>query len=617
MKKLYRLSTFFFLFLAAGPPLLRAQPFTRVEMEAGLGIVRNNNAVSVADYDRDGDLDLFFTAIKSFDPDNEGTWNRLMRNRGDGTFEDVTMTAGFTHQFINTDVTASLGEKLGASWGDYDNDGFPDLFLANSRLDQLYRNQGDGTFVDVTQQAGVAGCHSCYSSSGLWFDHDRDGDLDLYVSILNGANLLYLNNGDGTFTDITDWQGVGGAGVTWTTVALDVGKDGFLDLYCANDTQINEFFENRSGQRYNEAARAYRLADEGAGMGLAVGDYNNDGLFDIYVTNIYNHHPNPLFQDLGNRRFEDVAPAMGVDNTGWGWGTQFLDFDHDGDEDLAAVNGVVSKQYIDGQEQEDVQNFFFRNRLIEDGIPGFVDWSRESATDGNERARGLEVFDYDGDGDLDMVVANVESTPYLFRNETIGPDNRPGVNWLQIALEGTRTNRDAFGTEVRITIAGQSYYRWHHGAAFYAQSIKPVHFGVGEATVIDEVRITWLSGEVQTLNNVAANQQLVVREGGTTPILEVGSNELQIAAFPNPFVDQITLDIQLDTAGPLELIVYTLQGHRVYRYYQARQPAGRQTVTWNGRDERGQALPAGLYVYTLHLGDQLFSGKISKLAGNR
>ena len=246
---------------------LYGQSFTRVEMDAGLGVVKNNNAVSVVDYDQDGHPDLYFTGIKSFDATDEGTWNRLMRNRGDGTFEDVTIIAGLGNQFVNTAVTASLGEKLGASWGDYDNDGFPDLFLANSRLDQLYHNEGDGTFKEVTAEAGIEGCFECYSSSGLWFDHNRDGYLDLYISILNGANFLYLNNTDGTFRDITAREGVGGNGVTWTTIAIDVGKDGYLDLYCANDTQINEFFENRSGQHYNEVARAYRVADEGAGMG--------------------------------------------------------------------------------------------------------------------------------------------------------------------------------------------------------------------------------------------------------------------------------------------------------------------------------------------------------------
>ena len=182
-----------------------AQNFVRVEDQAGLGHLTHNNGVAVADYDRDGDLDIFMVGFWSFDPFDETTWSRLLKNNGDATFEDVTLEAGFDHQFVNTDIAAARGEKMGAAWGDYDNDGYPDLFLTNSREDQLYHNEGDGTFVDRTEQAGVVGCHQCYSASGLWWDHDRDGDLDLYVSVLNGNNIMYENKGDGTFKNITQF----------------------------------------------------------------------------------------------------------------------------------------------------------------------------------------------------------------------------------------------------------------------------------------------------------------------------------------------------------------------------------------------------------------------------
>lgn len=615
----FKLAIVFFLLLT---PCLRqeliAQTFTRVEVEAGLGIVRNNNGVSVVDYDQDGDLDLFFTGFKSFDPQDEGTWNRLMANNGDGTFSDVTMAAGFTNQFINLDVTASMGEKLGASWGDYDNDGYPDLFLANSRLDQLYHNEGDGSFTEVTLTAGVAGCHNCYSSSGLWFDHDRDGDLDLYVSILNGPNFLYRNNGDGSFTDVTAFEGVGGVGVTWSTLALDLGKDGFLDLYCANDTQINELFENRSGHRYNETSRAARMADEGAGMGMAIGDYNNDGLFDVYVTNIYNHQANPLFKNLGDRRFENVAETMGVENTGWGWGTHFFDFDHDGDEDLAAVNGVVSKQYINGQEQVDVQNYFFKNMLIESSIPGFIDWSATSNTDEWERARGLEVFDYDSDGDLDMIVANVESTPYLFRNETIGTTSvDTDQNWLQIKLKGTTTNQNAFGTEVKITIDGQSLYRWHQGGAFYGQSIKPVHFGVGAAKTIDEIQVTWLSGMVEEYYNVSSNQLIEIIEGGsltnTKEVFAENSAFKLISNFPNPFVSQTQLYFEIQESGSFDIQILSASGQVVNRQHFKNPGIGPLEVFWDGKNEAGADLAAGMYYYVAQFANHSLNGKLIKI----
>lgn len=595
-----------------------AQPFTRVEVEAGLDILRNNNGVAVADYDNDGYPDLFFTGIKSFDANDESTWNRLMRNKGDGSFEDVTMAAGFTNQFINLDVTASMGEKLGASWGDYDNDGYPDLFLANSRLDQLYHNEGNGSFTEVTLTAGVAGCHNCYSSSGLWFDHDRDGDLDLYVSILNGPNFLYRNNGDGSFTDVTAFEGVGGAGVTWSTLALDLGKDGFLDLYCANDTQINEFFENRSGHRYNEISRAARMADEGAGMGMAIGDYNNDGLFDVYVTNIYNHQANPLFKNLGDRRFENVAETIGVENTGWGWGTHFFDFDHDGDEDLAAVNGVVSNQYINGQEQVDVQNYFFKNMLIESNTASFIDWSAASNTDEWERARGLEVFDYDLDGDLDMIVANVESTPYLFRNETIGTASADtDQNWLQIKLRGTTTNQNAFGTEVKITIAGQSFYRWHQGGAFYGQSIKPVHFGVGAAKTIDEIQVTWLSGMVEEYYNVSSNQLIEITEGGsltdTKEVFAANSSFKLVSNFPNPFISQTQLYFELQETGSFDIRILSATGQVVNRQHFKNTGIGPLEIFWDGKNEAGADLAAGMYYYVAEFANHSLNGKLIKI----
>jgi len=598
-------------------PETTAQPFTRVEAETGLDIVRNNNGVAVADYDKDGDLDIYFSGFYSFDPNDEDTWNRLLRNKGDGTFEDVTMAAGFTAQFVNTDVTASMGEKLGVSWGDYDNDGYPDLFLANSRLDQLYHNNGDGTFTDVTDEAGVAGCHSCYSSSGLWFDHDRDGDLDLYVSMLNGPNIFYLNNGDGTFSDMTSFLNIQGDGVvTWSAITLDVGKDGFLDIYCANDTQINDFFANTSGLHYNEASLAYRLAYNGASMGMAIGDYNNDGFFDFYVTSIFNYQPNPLLKNLGVRRFEDVASQMGVENSGWGWGTHFFDYDNDGDEDLAAVTGVVSGQVVNGEVQTDVPNFFFKNMLMEEGTPGFVDWSAASNTNGDERARGLEVFDYDDDGDLDMVVANVESTPYFYKNNTISEGPSTGKNWLKIKLEGTVSNRNAFGTEVKITVDGQSYYRWHQGADFYGQSIKPVHFGLGDAETVDEIQLTWLSGIVDTYQNIQANQTIKITEGGTlTDTKDVEAVELpfkELNSFPNPFSNFTKISFELGKHGSGEFRIFSVLGKEVYRQSFQNTLPGNVEITWDGSGFNGSDSPSGIYFYVLDFEGFRINGKLIK-----
>ena len=606
------LISFLLTILASTIPAL-AQDFMRVEQEAGLGHVTNNHGVSVADYDQDGDLDLFLVGYDAFDPSDGTTWNRLLSNNGNGTFEDVTLEAGFSVQFINTGIRAERGEKMGAAWGDYDNDGYPDLFLTNSREDQLYHNEGDGTFIDVTEQAGVSGCFECYSGSGLWWDHDRDGDLDLYVSILNGENIMYENAGDGTFIDVTDLLGLAGWGITWTSVPLDLDKNGFLDLYAVNDAQENQLFENRFGA-YNENAVPYKLNDEGAGMGVAIGDYNNDGLFDIYVTNIFNHHPNPLFTYIGNpKRFDDFAAEMGVADTGWGWGTKFFDCDHDGDEDLYAVNGVEPDQVLFGDVQEDVNNFFFKNLFME-GMEGFVDWSVESKTDELANARGLEVFDYDNDGDLDMVVANTKETPYLFRNELIKDgQNQADKNWIKIWLEGTVSNRDAIATEVRITIDGNSYYRWYTGAGFFSQSLAPVHFGLASAEQIDEIQVTWPLGLVETFHDVQVNQTIRVREGDnniTTGVEdEIADRSFKAYNFPNPFYNSTTIHLDLPKPGDLELSILSVLGKKLYQIEKAHYGEGTFEFNW---DEAGNA-NAGIYYCILNYNGFTFSNKMLKI----
>ncbi len=594
-----------------------AQDFNRSEDVAGIDHLQRGNGVAVADYDQDGDLDIFMVAHPSFDPLDEITWNRFFENNGDGTFDDVTIQAGFDEQYVNTGDPATTGEKMGVAWGDYDNDGFPDLFLTNSREDQLYHNQGDGTFVDVTEQAGVAGCNDCYSSSGLWWDPDIDGDLDLYVSNLKGANTMFQNQGDGSFVDITEQSGLAGFGITWASVPLDVGKEGFLDLYTINDTQENQFFENREVDiSFNEASQAYRLNDEGAGMGVTIGDYNNDGLFDIYLTNIFNHHPNPLYTNLGTRRFQDDAAEMGVADTGWGWGTKFFDCDHDGDEDLYAVNGVEQKAYIEGVEQQDVSNFFFKNQLME-GTEGFSDWSVASGTNGEAKSRGLEVFDYDDDGDLDLVVANILESSFLYRNELIKESQPESANWIKIWLEGTTSNRDAIGTEVKVTLNGVSFYRWHHGAGFLSQSLKPVHFGLGSAQVIDKIQITWPGGEVEAVYNVPVNQTMRLMEGDN-PIVtgmddDLAEHHFEVYNYPNPYKSSTTLHLKLIKPGSLDLRIYSITGKELYKLNQQVLESGSIDLMWTGVDNDGNSLGAGIYFYTASFENDRVHGKMVKL----
>ncbi|MDW3651891.1 MAG: FG-GAP-like repeat-containing protein [Bacteroidia bacterium] len=591
------------------------QSFQRVDQQAGLNLVTNNHGVSVADYDLDGDLDIFFVGIPSFELSDENTWSRLMRNMGDGSFQDVTLEAGFDKQFINYGVPAARGEKMGASWGDYDNDGYPDIFLTNSRKDQLYHNNGDGTFTDVTSDAGVDGCLECYSGSGLWWDQDRDGDLDLFVSMLNDENIMYKNLGNGTFEDITEEMGMGGFGITWTSVALDVNNDGFLDLYNINDTQPNQLWISKGGLRFEEAGTAYRVNDEGAGMGIAIGDYNNDGNFDMYITNIYEHHPNPLYHNTGQHRFSDKAESLGVENSGWGWGTEFFDYDHDGDEDLFAVNGPIDKLF--GEGQESVNNFFFKNMLME-GSNIFDDWSTESGTADTTGAKGLEVFDFDNDGDLDILVANMRTSPFLYRNSLITNSTPSTANWLKIQLEGTISNKNAFGTKLIAKANGQTYHRYYHGASLFSQSIQPVHFGLGNASQVEELIIHWNSGLKDTLKNIALNQTLKILETpgdpSEIPIVPVFTQKQEVYAYPNPFESSATLHFEMPTAGDLEVRIFSSSGQRVFNHTFAFEGSGILEIPWGG--ESIQEVPAGIYyyraVFTTVLKKQKFEGKILK-----
>ncbi len=593
-----------------------AQQFQRVEDLAKIDHIQNSNGVAVADYDQDGDLDIFIVGIASFDPSDETTWNRLLRNNGDATFEEVTLEAGFEDQFVNNDASALLGEKTGAAWGDYDNDGFPDLFLTNSRLDQLYHNEGDGTFVDVTEVAGVSGCFDCISNSGLWWDHDRDGDLDLYVSVFNEENKIYENAGGGSFEDITGQMFLDDPGATWASVPLDVDRDGWPDLYVVNDFFENKFYLNLEGQRFTDASASYGLNDNGDGMGVAIGDYNNDGFFDIYVTNIHARHTNPLFTNTGNQGFLDMAQEMGVTNSGWGWGTQFLDYDHDGDEDLYAVNGVVEEYLIEISEQGEVNNFLFKNTLME-GVDGFLDVSAQTGTGDTAKSRGLEVFDYDGDGDLDLLVSNVEGSPFLYRNEIIKDSQTDTANWIQIWLEGTTSNRDAIGTEVKVTVAGESFYRWHHGAGFLSQSLKPVHFGLASAQIIDEIRVTWPSGQVDAVFDVAANQTLRLKEGDNPVITgvedEIAKRSIKVYNYPNPFSGSTTFRFELAKPGAVDLRIFSITGMEVFKLNRANHNAGSVEINWAGDDKNGNEVAPGVYFYSADFAGNLVRGKLVKM----
>ena len=315
-----------------------AQPYRDVTVAAGLGAVLRASGAAVADIDLDGDLDLYVVSPEERVESDPSTWNRLFLNLGDGTFRDITAGSGI-EPFDGGYRRGQQGNRFGAAWGDYDGDRLPDLFLARVGPDRLYRNRGDGTFEDVTVRAGVFGRDdTANDTAGVWADLDGDEDLDLYVSSWIGYNRFYRNQGDGTFTEEAAALGVTDDGFTWATLPFDVDRDGRMDLYVVNDFGPNRLYLQQEDGSYAEATAEYGLEDEGNGMGVAVADINGDGEGDFYVTNIADREPNPLFIREGDR-FVDLAETYGVEDAAWAWGVEFFDADLDGDEDLYVVNG--------------------------------------------------------------------------------------------------------------------------------------------------------------------------------------------------------------------------------------------------------------------------------------
>jgi len=475
------------------------------------------------DYDNDGWLDLYF--VNSAGP------GELYHNQGDGSFLDVTIRAG----------VANSGFGLGGAAADYDGDGDLDLYITTYGPNILYRNEGDGKFVDVSGAAGVAdpGLSEPGLSTGAAFaDYDRDGDLDLYVAnyarfspalhepcirargiaVYCGPeafepqrDVFYRNEGNGKFVDITEAVGLlPHAAKELGSFFIDYDGDGDLDLYVAGDRTPNLLYRNEgshfkevgalAGVAYNDAGKPL------AGMGVDVGDYDNDGLFDFFVTN-YQWETNSLYRNLGNGFFADITfqSGLGVPSLKFlAWGTVFFDYDNDGHRDIFVANGHLDDniELFDAVTYEQ-QNQLFRN----EGQGRFADMS-ERAGPGlrlKQVSRGAAVGDYDNDGDLDVVVTNNNQPAVLLRNEG-GNQN----HWLSFRLLG---GSGAVGAEVRITTADRMQMDVvRTGSSYMCQNALRPFFGLGTHTRADQVEIRWPSGAVQRLENVAADQILTVRE---------------------------------------------------------------------------------------------------------
>ncbi len=591
---------------------IAAQEFSLETESAGLEVVAETNGVAVADYDLDGDLDVYFVAAWRYNPEDGSNRSRLMRNNGDGTFTDVTLQSGLRDANTRATMTnPGFPHKHGAAWGDYDNDGYPDIFLTNAvsnnlrGTNQLYHNNGDGTFTDVTQKARLKGGYNDHNSSAVWWDYDLDGDLDIYVCAWLGTNRMFRNDGDGVFSDVSEEAGLKNDHWTWVAVPLDANMDGYPDLYAVNDFGRNVFYLNNGDLTFSDATSAFGLEDEGNGMGVTVGDYNNDGYFDIYLTNIAERYPNPLFTNQGDGTFINTAAEMGVDDAGWAWGTEFFDCDHDGDLDLYVVTG-----FCDGFLNHPDPNYFFVNEGEKDQ-PVFVDKAEQMAINSTDESRGLAVFDHDNDGDLDLLVSNMRREPHLYINTTAAK------NWLKIKLEGTASNRDAFGSIVRVKAGGATYYRYYSGVQFAAQNIMPVHFGLDEAPLVDEIMVRWPNGIEEKTSKVWVNQNIKIKEGSgivSSDLKTTGPSTPETfhlyGNFPNPFNGSTIIEFQMLESGAVEVLIFNALGQQVASLNETFSAAGRHQITWNGINHDGSTVNSGLYVYQINFQNLVQYGKM-------
>ena len=495
--------------------------------------------VAMFDYDNDGWLDLFFvngTTLDGFPSGKEPT-SHLYRNRGNGTFDDVTVRAGL----------AIAGWGQAACAGDYDNDGFEDLYVTFWGQNRLFRNRGNGTFEDVTGRAGLT-TNTRWGAGCAFVDVDRDGLLDLFAAnyidfdlktapvpesglcrykglpvacgppgLTGGKNVLYRNTGRGAFTDISEAAGITRSSGTYGlgVSTLDFDDDGWTDLYVANDSNPSTLYRNRRDGTFEDIAvpAGCAYSQDGkpqAGMGLAIGDYDRNGTVDIFKTN-FAGDTSTLYANTGGHLCEDRTFASGVGiNTRWlGWGVGFLDVDLDGWLDLFLVNGHVYPEVDQirseaGYRQRKVLYRNLRNGRFEDLT------ERLGAPLTTPRAgRGAAFGDFDNDGDVDVAVNNVHDTPSLYRLDVAAP-----ASWTELELVGSKSNRSAIGARVRIVAGDVTFVREvRGGGSYYSQNDLRVQAGLGGAAKIQRVEVRWPNGTEEVWNDVPVRKIVTLVEG--------------------------------------------------------------------------------------------------------
>jgi enediyne biosynthesis protein E4 len=533
----------------AAPPFSR---FTDVAHGAGLTetmfygdstkakyIIENmGGGCAFFDYDNDGWMDIFILGGRRLEGLVPGASNRLYHNNRDGSFSDVTAKAGLI----------DAGWATGVCVGDYDNDGFEDLFLTYYGHNRLYHNNGDGTFTDVTAKAGLHDPNTRFGSGCTFLDYNRDGLLDLFVANYvefdmataplpaQGPNcsyegvavycsphaytppqqFLYRNNGDGTFSDVSKESGIAAVRTSYglTAVAADLDEDGWPDIFVACDSTPSLLFMNNHDGTFREEAliRGVALGSDGeelGGMGIGVGDYNLDGHLDLVKTHFQNQATG-LYRNNGKGEFEDVTARAGLnlERRFISWGTALLDLDNDGNPDIFLVTGTVYPELerVYAKYPARGPRLLFRNR----GDGTFAELGDEAGPSitGRHMSRGCAFGDFDNDGDLDILIMNMNEPPSLLRN-----DAPSGNHWIKVRLEGTKSNRSAIGSRVLVHYGDKVQAQCVTSQTSYLSSNDPrLHFGLGKASTVD-VQVFWPTGKSETFPKLAADQLVTILEG--------------------------------------------------------------------------------------------------------
>ena len=550
--------------------------FIDVSDLSGIAAPGSNNGVSLADYDNDGDEDIYISRLANFS-------NLLFENRGNGNFTEVSGLAGLAFD----------GSTVVSCWGDINNDGLKDLYLGiHKDNDRLYLNNGDKTFTDITADARIN--NDLKPNSLNMADVDNDGDLDIYVANLIGQNILYRNNGDNTFTNVIQSSGALDTNIAMGSIFFDYDNDKDQDLLLTNDG-FDEYvmYRNDGSGRFTDVSAETGLNYPGQAMGVDVADYNNDGFMDVYVTNLLE---NVLFENNGDGTFSNVSSFAGIEDPGMGWGIVWVDYNNDGRQDIYIANDSNFSPY---------SNKLYHNK----GNGEFIEISQDSPLYSFYGGYGSAIADFDNNGTQDIFLANLNGIGnQLFMNQNL--EN----NWIKIRLKGTSSNADAVGARVKLTVGEMEFIdEVHAGSSYASQSSGVIHFGLGSETRADQVQVTWPGGFDETYEDLEVNQYYEIIEDeslGLVNIVTSIEDDLRRSAYriyPNPFRTTLNFSLPLKTSGEVRLSIEDLSGRTVALVLNEKMGAGNHELRYNASGLRN-----GIYIVTLEVDGTVFRKKLMK-----